>query len=134
MTVLLDTHVLVWWFEANRRLPPRYRSILDKAGIGSHEPVLVSDISLWEIALLHQLGRIDVSMPIRDWLEQATAPPAVRRCPITPAVAAETTALPETFHRDPADRIIVATARLHGATLLTQDRRIVDAGVVATLP
>jgi PIN domain nuclease of toxin-antitoxin system len=72
-------------------------------------------------------------MPVRDWLEAATAPPLVRRLGISPAVAAEVASLPETFHRDPADRIIVASARVLGATLLTQDRRIVDAAIVPTL-
>jgi PIN domain nuclease of toxin-antitoxin system len=58
----------------------------------------------------------------------------VERCGITPAVAAEVTSLPPTFHRDPADRIIVATARVHGAAVLTADRRILDAGIVRAVP
>jgi len=57
----------------------------------------------------------------------------VRRCGISPAVAAEVAALPDSFHRDPADRILVATARVQGATLLTQDERIIRSGLVATV-
>jgi PIN domain nuclease of toxin-antitoxin system len=57
----------------------------------------------------------------------------VRRCGISPAVAAEVAALPDSFHRDPADRILVATARIQGATLLTQDERIIKSGLVATV-
>jgi PIN domain nuclease of toxin-antitoxin system len=57
----------------------------------------------------------------------------VRRCGISPAVAAEVAALPDSFHRDPADRILVATARIQGATLLTQDERIIRSGLVATV-
>ena len=76
---------------------------------------------------------VDVAGPLREWLEKAVAPPLVRRQGISPAVAAELAALPASFHRDPADRILVATARLMGATLLTQDRRIVDSGLAATL-
>jgi PIN domain nuclease of toxin-antitoxin system len=94
---------------------------------------LVSDISLWEIATLASLGRIEVSIPIREWLENACAEPLVHRCGISPAIAAEVAALPDSFHRDPADRILVATARVLGATLLTQDRRIVEAGLATTL-
>jgi PIN domain nuclease of toxin-antitoxin system len=79
------------------------------------------------------LGRIKLHLPLRDWLEQATAPPLVARLAITPAVAAGVAALPDSFHRDPADRILVATARVFGATLLTQDRRIIEAELVPTL-
>ena len=83
----------------------------------------------WEVATLHNLGRVEFDLPLRDWLERATAPPLVRRLAITPAVAAEVAALPDTFHRDPADRIIVATARVTGATILTRDDRIRDSGL-----
>lgn len=96
-------------------------------------PLRVSDISLWEIAALHSLGRIQFAIPVREWLEKAVAPPLVRRHGISPAIAAEADALPDSFHRDPADRILVATARILGATLLTQDRHIIDSGLVATL-
>jgi len=131
VSYLLDTHILLWWFEAGDHLTDRERAILAEAG--PEAPLLVSDITLWEIATLVELRRIRLTLPLRTWLEQATAPPLVRRCGISPAVAAEVAALPPTFHRDPADRIIVATARLLGATLLTRDRRILAAGVVATL-
>jgi PIN domain nuclease of toxin-antitoxin system len=92
----------------------------------------VSDITLWEVATLVNKGRIRLRLPVRDWLEAASAPPLVRRLSISPAVAAEVAALPETFHRDPADRIIVASARTAGATLLTQDRRIIESELVPT--
>lgn len=67
-----------------------------------------------------------------DWLERATPPPGAHLLDLTPAVSAAVAALPDTFHLDPADRIIVAAARVHRATLLTCDRRIVDGGVVPT--
>ena len=90
-------------------------------------------MSLWEIATLYSLKRITLDLPLRDWFERAVALPVVRRVGITPAIAAEVAALPDSFHRDPGDRIIVATARVLGATLLTQDRRIIDAKLVRTL-
>ena len=126
----LDTHVLIWWLHENTRLSQAQRDVLSAADAGS--PLLVSDISVWEVATLWCLGRIRLSLPLRDWLDKAVAPPLVRRQGISPAVAAELAALPESFHRDPADRILVATARVTGATLLTRDRRIVDSGLVAT--
>ena len=83
--------------------------------------------------MLVTFDRIRLDRPLRDWLEAATAPPLVETVGITPAVAAEVAALPSTFHGDPADRLIVATARVMGATLLTVDGRIVDAKLVPTL-
>ena len=83
--------------------------------------------------MLHNLGRIRLSIPLREWLELAVAPPLVRRQGVSPAIAAEVASLPDSFHRDPADRILVATARVLGATLLTQDRRIIDAALTDTL-
>ena len=131
MTALLDTHVLIWWLNDQSRLSPAQQEVVRSAAPES--PLLVSDISLWEVATLHSLGRIRISLPLREWLEKAAAPPLVRRHGISPTIAAELAGLPDSFHRDPADRILVATARVLGATLLTQDRRIVDAELVSTL-
>ena len=132
MTALLDTHILIWWHSNSSRLSPAQRKVV--ASANADEPLLVSDISLWEVATLHGLGRIQLTIPLRLWLEKAVAPPLVRRCGLSPAIAAELAMLPDSFHRDPADRILVATARVLGATLLTQDRRIIGASLVDTLP
>ena len=131
MKALLDTHVLIWWLNDRTRLSPAQREVVGL--VRPEEPLLVSDISLWEVATLHGLGRIRLALPLREWLDKAVAPPLVRRHGLSPAIAAEVAALPDSFHRDPADRILVATARVLGATLLTQDRRIVDAALADTL-
>jgi len=131
MNALLDTHILLWWHSESDRLSPEQRKIVEAADATT--PLLVSDISLWEVATLHSLRRIHLKLPLREWLDKAVAPPLVRRHGISPAVAAELASLPDSFHRDPADRILVATARVFGATLLTRDRRIVDAGLVDTV-
>ena len=131
MRVLLDTHALVWWLDDRDRLSAAQQAVV--AAANGNSPLLVSDISLWEVAMLHSLGRIRLAIPLREWLDKAAAPPLVKRQGISPAIAADVAALPDSFHRDPADRILVATARVLGATLLTQDRRIVDAGLVDTL-
>ena len=131
MRALLDTHVLLWWHGERDRLSRAQRDVI--AAADADAPLQVSDISLWEVAMLHGLGRIRLTIPLREWLEKAVAPPLVRRHGISPAVAAELASLPDSFHRDPADRILVATARVLGATLLTRDRRIVQAELVDTL-
>ena len=131
MTALLDTHVLIWWLSDRMQLSLRQREVVEAATPDG--PVFVSDISLWEVAMLASLGRIRLALPLREWLDKAVAPPLVRRQGISPAVATEVAALPDSFHRDPADRILVATARVLGATLLTNDRRIVDASLTPTL-
>ena len=131
MTALLDTHVLIWWLNDSNRLSLAQQEVV--ASASAESPLLVSDISLWEVATLHSLGRIQLTIPLRAWLDKAVAPPLVRRLGISPAIASELATLPDSFHRDPADRILVATARVLGATLLTQDRRIVDAALVNTL-
>jgi PIN domain nuclease of toxin-antitoxin system len=131
MKALLDSHVLVWWLAGGDRLSKAQSRVLRR--VDADSPALVSDISLWEIATLVGLGRLALDLPLRDWLDRAVAPPLVERIGISPAIAAETAALPATFHREPADRILVASARVHGATLLTQDRRLLDCGLVPTL-
>lgn len=131
MKALLDTHVLVWWLSENPQLSAGQREVI--ASANERSPLLVADISLWELATLFSLDRLESQVPLRAWLEMAVAPPLVRRCSVSPAIAAELAMLPDSFHRDPADRILVATARVLGATLLTQDRRIIEAGLVDTL-
>ena len=129
--VLLDTHVLLWWHGDRSRLSQDQQDVIASADVDS--PLRVSDISLWEVAMLHSLGRICLKIPLREWLEKVVAPPLVRRHGISPAIAAELVSLPDSFHPDPADRILVSTARVLGATLLTQDQRIIGAKLVDTL-
>ena len=131
MKALLDTHILLWWHGDRGRLSREQQDVIAAAGADS--PLEVSDISLWEVATLYSLGRIRLTIPLREWLDKAVAAPLVRRHGISPAVAAELASLPDSFHRDPADRILVATARVLGATLLTRDRRIAEAELVDTL-
>ena len=131
MKALLDTHVLLEWLGESPKLSAAQRRIVETAN--GDNPLHVSDISLWEIATLSELGRIRLGRPLREWLEAAVAPPLVQRVGISPAIAAEVAALPASFHRDPADRILVASARVLGATLLTRDRRIRRGAIVPTV-
>lgn len=132
MKPLLDTQVLVWWFENQTRISPQQLDVLRHAA--PKNPLWIAEISLWEIATLCSKGRLKLSFPLREWLERATAPPLVRLVGLTPSIAAEVAQLPDSFHRDPADRILVATARVMGFTLLTHDTKIIESGLVLTLP
>ena len=131
MKVLLDTHILIYWLGTDLRLSVEQKRVLDQAS--PENPLWVSDITLWEIATLYNLKRLSFHLPLRDWLEAATAPPLVQRVGISPAIAAAVAALPSSFHRDPADRIIVASAQLLGATVLTHDKQIIQSALVPTL-
>ena len=131
MKFLLDTHVLVYWLGTEQRLSLEQKDVLGQAS--PENPLWVSDITLWEIATLHHLNRISLPLPLREWLEAATAPPLMQRVGISPAIAAAVANLPAFFPRDPADRIIVASAQLLGATVMTHDRRIIESAVVPTL-
>lgn len=124
--IVLDTHVLVWTLEDDPRLGPRARAAIDEAaGQGG---VLVCAITPWEIAMLVQKGRLALGRDVGEWLDAALNLPSIRLAPLEPAIAVDSVRLPGTLHPDPADRIIVATARHLGVTLLTADRAILDYG------
>jgi PIN domain nuclease of toxin-antitoxin system len=125
---LLDTHAWVWWISGDPRLAVREREALDSLS-PSERPVL-ADISLWEVATLVERGRLELDMDLERWLAIASAPATVELACVTPAVAAEVARLPERFHRDPADRLIVATARVRKLSVLTRDRKITGARIV----
>lgn len=130
MRYLLDTHILLWWLQG-KSFSTKIKKILEEAS--PDQPLLVSDITLWEVAMLHNLKRIELDRPLQEWLAMATAPPLIMRHRISPAIAAQISELPESFHRDPADRILVATAKIMGAAFVTLDKKIVNAKVVRTI-
>ena len=129
--ILLDTHVWFWWVQGDPRLSARHDQPLQVAQ--GTQTIAVSAICCWEIAMMIERGRVQVALSSLDWLRQALAPSGVELLPPTPEVAVESTQLPGTFHRDPADQIIVATARLFNAPLLTEDSKIVAYAHVQTL-
>jgi PIN domain nuclease of toxin-antitoxin system len=127
---LLDTHVWLWLFEASDRFPRHVQGILQSV---ANVPMGISAISPWEIAKKASLGRLLLSMPARDWIVRSAGNPGICLMPLTPDIAWEANALPTPFHNDPADQIIVATARLHNLTLITSDRKILTYPHVRTL-
>lgn len=133
--LLLDTHIWVWYVEGARDRFARRIEPLVEAAVDRRE-LLVSAISLWEIAQLEARGRLELSQDVRAWMARALAFPGVRLKALSPAVAIDSTRLPGTPHGDPADRMLMATARQTGATLVTCDLQILaysSTGAVRTL-
>jgi PIN domain nuclease of toxin-antitoxin system len=121
--ILLDTHVWVWWVnESSMGSKDMLRIIQEHQddGLG------VSIISCWEVAKLVERGRLELSTPVEHWIEQALAYPGVELLELTPRIAVESTQLPGEFHRDPADQMLVATARVYDIPLLTADSKLLD--------
>ena len=121
--LLLDTHIWVWYVENEPKRFSRKIEPLIEAAVQRGE-LLVSTISVWEIAMLESTRRIELSQDVRTWAGRALAFPGVRLKGLSPSIAIESTRLPGTLHRDPADRMLIATARLTGAALVTCDERI----------
>ena len=122
--LLLDTHIWLWVVAGSTELSTPARQAIDKAA--AEGALRIAAISLWEIALLASRGRIVLGKSISLWLDEAMAEPGPAIEPHNQQVAIESYALPEVFHPDPADRMIVATARVTGAVLMTRDRQILD--------
>ena len=121
-TLLLDTHVWIWWMLGDPGLSRAEREALD--ALPADTRPVISDISLWEFATLVDLGRIRINGSVEEWLQIAASPATVRIQPITAGIVGEMNRLPASFHRDPADRLIVATARFLKLPLATKDRKI----------
>ena len=120
--IVLDTHTWVWWVSRFPDLPRRVRERIDRSVHG--DAVCVSSISAWEVALLVKRGRLELAMPVGDWLAACEALPSVRYVPVDNRIALRSVLLPDPLHDDPADRIIIATALQLGATLITRDDKL----------
>lgn len=133
--LLLDTHVWLWLVQRDSTLKPPAVAAIDEAAAGGG--VLISAMSVWEVAMLEAKGRISLSTPCESWVTKALSLPGVGLVPLSPAIAVASSRLPGAFHGDPADRILVATARERRAVLVTRDERILAysaEGHVHTLP
>lgn len=123
LSVLLDTHILVWWRAEPHRLNEAQSRILRDLEDRS-QPAAISAITLWELAKLVHLGRRRINQPLGEWLAEIENHRMIEVLPIDAGVVTESVQLGDDFHRDPADQIIVATARYHHLRLLTADERI----------
>lgn len=124
--LLLDTHVWVWFLQGNKKINPLVIKSID-AAIGKRE-LFIAAISSWELAMLIKKSRIILNKPIALWIAEALDKLHIKVIPLSTEVAIESTDLPGEFHGDPADRMIIATARLHHLTVVTRDAAILHYG------
>jgi PIN domain nuclease of toxin-antitoxin system len=119
--IVLDTHIWIWWASDSEDLSDEHRDAIE-----AHEEkgLAVSAISCWEVAKLVEYDRLELTAELEPWMRAALGLPGMQQIELTPQIAIESTQLPGSFHSDPADQIITATARLHDAALATEDQKI----------
>ena len=120
--LVLDTHIWLWLESDPGRLDEPARSRIEQAArLGT---LWVSVMSVWEIGMLVAKDRIRLSMPVDEWVRQASLTPGMQMLGIIPEIALESTRLPDSPHGDPVDRLLMASARVHNLTLVTADEKI----------
>lgn len=129
--IVLDTHAWLWWLHEPAQLSSKARHVIREAE--RRTALRVSAISVWEVAVKVQIGKLSLPMDIYSWFEKAQGYPGCEIESLTPAEAISSTLLPGDFHKDPADRIIIAFTRRHGALLVTHDQKIRDYPHVETV-
>lgn len=120
--VLLDTHVWLWWLHGDGLLSQKQRDALDK--LAETNSIAVSWVSLWEMEMLERKQRVQISIPLDEWFAKSTHPSFCTVLPVDRELILAQRLLPDTFHQDPADRLISASAILADIPLATFDTRI----------
>jgi PIN domain nuclease of toxin-antitoxin system len=121
--ILLDTHTWIWSHSATKLLSDDVKKWIKKTLADQRA---IASISIWEFAMMVVKGRINVKIDPKLWLDNAIKNSGLKVIELSPEIAIESCKLPGDFHKDPADQIIVATARIHNLTLLTKDRKILQ--------
>ena len=124
--LLLDTHALIWYAEGVAQLSRKARIEITK--FSEKGMVFLSPISVWEIGMLERKKRISFEMPCLTWVNQALDKVGITMTPLSPTIMIDSCNLPGTFHADPSDRMIVATARVENLDLVTRDGHILKYG------
>lgn len=123
--LLLDTHIFIWLMNGDKSLHSNALAQMD-ALMEDGAGIAISSISLWEISMLYSRKRILLNQPCLNWLAHSLQAPNIYVADLTPEIAVESCSLPNSFHGDPADRIILATARVLDVPLMTRDEKILD--------
>ncbi len=122
--ITLDTHALIWWLNGDKSLSGTALKAINNAMKSGC--IYVSAISAWEIAMLIRADRLVMAMPLNEWIEKIEKLPFIKFVPVSNEIALDSVNLPGEFHKDPADRIIVSTARINNSTLITSDKKILS--------
>lgn len=122
MKYILDTHTWIWWTMKPEKLSEKVLNLISDTK--QYEELLLSAISPWEFCKLLEKKRLTISCNAEDWIEKALDVAYLKLVPLSPKIAYRSTTLPQPFHTDPADQIVVATAREENAILITLDRKI----------
>ena len=122
--IVLDTHALIWWVGGIKRLSKQAGQLVEEEK--KRGEVMISVISVWEAAILIKKGKLKLTMNLTEWVESLEKSFYVKIMPIDSWIAIESVNLPGEFHKDPADRMIVATARQLGAKLVSKDKKILN--------
>lgn len=125
--LLLDTHIALWLDSGDNRLQPRTRALIDGCW-HDRGTIFLSAVSVWEIALLVDTGRIELDLPIAAWVTRFLDRPGIKSAPLGHRAASRAYQLHHLAHRDPADRLLVATAIDLACPLVTYDERIARFG------
>ena len=126
--IILDTHAFVWWAGESGKL-----TAVARRAITASKRRGVPAICLWEIAMLVRRGRLELDRDVEDWLSDALALDGVETLPLTVEIAVRSTRLSQGFQGDPADQLVVATAVVLRAPLVTRDERIQQFSGVRTI-
>lgn len=129
--IVLDTHILIWWVNSPQKLSKKAKKAIDEEK--SKNGILISSISTLEIYLLIRKGKLELTNYPDAWLERIESLPYVHFVPMDNQIAVSSVKLPDFTHKDPADRIIIATALNIGAQLVTSDKKILDYSKVQTI-
>jgi PIN domain nuclease of toxin-antitoxin system len=129
--ILLDTHIWLWWLHDQNRLSQQMRMTI--AAEESNNGILVSAISVWEIVVKFSIGKLTLPLPIGEWYALAQTYPGIVIESLDPLDTIASTQLPGEFHKDPADRILIAIARRYDIALVTLDAKILNYPHVQTL-
>jgi PIN domain nuclease of toxin-antitoxin system len=129
--ILLDTHLWLWLLHEPNQLSSKAKAVIDL-----EEPqngLLLSAISVWEIAVKSSIGKLSLPLPINEWYELARTHSGIVIEPLSPLDAIDSTLIPGSFHKDPADRILIAIARRYGISFVTCDAKILNYPHVQTI-
>lgn len=120
--IVLDTHAWVWFVSNPELLSSKATAAIEDAV--SEKRVFISSISAWEVALLVARGRLELTMEVSEWVARSESLPFFQFVPVNNTIAVKSVVLPGSLHADPADRVIIATARSLGAPIITKDKRL----------